>query len=534
MLSKTIRGTVSALKPAINLALRNFAYAWSPELENDHVIPTKDQIINPALINKHLEETKKYAGDKERIRDILQIAEERALLKKVDPTQNMGSEYVQGLSLEEAATLLNMDENNESLMQDLFDTALTIKREIYGNRIVLFAPLYLANYCMNSCTYCAYRGENKNIERNAMTQAELIEEVKALQELGHRRALVLTGEHPKYPFDSFLDALKTISEVKTEPYGSIRRINVEIPPLSVSDFRRLKDTNVVGTYTLFQESYHEGIYKQMHPYGPKSDFEYRLQTMDRAQIAGIDDVGIGALLGLHDYKYEVMAMMMHGSHLESTYGAGPHTISIPRMRPADGAPDSEQPPAPVDDNAFRKLVAVIRCAVPYTGMILSTRESEDMRRQLLHLGVSQFSAGSRTEVGGYVKGDLEGELAGDYNDNVKAGQFSLLDHRCLDDVVKDLLKDGFVPSWCTACYRLGRTGEEFMKIAKCGEIKNFCHPNALLTLQEYLDDYASDETKSLGLDVIAQESQVFDKEKVKEIFKTKMQGIKEGERDLCL
>jgi thiazole biosynthesis protein ThiH len=442
-----------------------------------------------------------------------------------------------------------------------------VKRAIYGNRIVLFAPLYLANMCMNTCTYCAFRAENKAIERTSVTEQELRDEVAALQRLGHRRLLVLTGESPSYSFDKFLHALEVVKSVKTEPAGSIRRINVEIPALSISDYERLHALDCVGTVTLFQETYHRPTYKRFHPKGPKADFDYRLQTMDRANLGGIDDVGIGSLFGLYDYRYEVLAMIQHGQHLDRTYGAGPHTISIPRLQPADGSVDAEQPPFPVSDADFRKLVAVIRCAVPYTGMILSTRESPEMRRDLLHLGVSQFSAGSRTDIGAYHKEHIHASSdgseesastrAGDVNappaplvvgqveseaeaarrvrrneGKHKAGQFELQDHRTLDDVVRDLMQDGFTPSWCTACYRRGRTGEAFMKIAKKGDIQNFCHPNSLLTLREYLDDYATPETRKLGIEVIAKESENVPHAGVRRILDRKIAKVAQGERDI--
>lgn len=331
----------------------------------------------------------------------------------------------------------------------------------------------------------------------------------------------------QYSFDDFLDALHTVANVRTEPCGNIRRINVEIPALSVSDLRRLKATDHVGTYTLFQETYHPEAFKKFHPYGPKSNYEHRLQTMDRAQIAKVDDVGIGALFGLHDYRFECLAMLQHAHHLDLTYQAGPHTISIPRIRPADEAPDAISPPHPVDDENFAKLVAVLRCAVPYTGMILSTRESPEMRARLLRLGISQMSAGSRTEVGSYHK-EKFGHQA--MVENNMVGQFSLLDERNLDQVVKDLMAEGFIPSFCTACYRKGRTGAEFMAIAKKGNIHNFCHPNALLTLQEYLQDYATDETKKIGEHVIDVERETI--HGPTKALDRKMKRILAGERDL--
>lgn len=519
--------------------------AWSKELE-PHALPSATEIVNPRLIEEAIEATKADAKDSRRVHEILQNAVDRALLRspkglEVIPSADPQHEFVQGLTLEECATLLNLDPATQpELMQALFQTALSIKERIYGNRIVLFAPLYLSNYCVNSCTYCAYRHQNKHIPRSVLTKEDLIKEVESLQRMGHRRLLMLTGEHPKYSFDHFLEAIHTVAEVKTNPCGSIRRINVEIPALSVSDLRRLKATDHVGTYTLFQESYHPEAFKRFHPSGPKSDYEHRLQTMDRAQIAGVDDVGIGALFGLHDYKFECLGMLQHAQHLDKTYNAGPHTISIPRIRPADQAPDALAPPNPVDDENFAKMVAVLRCAVPYTGMILSTRESPEMRARLLQLGISQMSAGSRTDVGSYSKGDVEKEhavwapteeeTAAVKKEKGLTGQFSLLDERPLDEVIKDLMKTGYVPSFCTACYREGRTGEAFMKIAKKGHIHRFCHPNSLLTLQEYLQDYATPETYQLGQEVVNRErltivgpTNALDK---------KMKRVMAGERDL--
>eukprot|EP01123_Difflugia_compressa_P011217 TRINITY_DN4403_c0_g1_i1.p1 TRINITY_DN4403_c0_g1~~TRINITY_DN4403_c0_g1_i1.p1 ORF type:complete len:572 (+),score=90.54 TRINITY_DN4403_c0_g1_i1:71-1717(+) len=517
-----------------NVQQKNFKH-WSVELETEVKLPDISSIINEPLIIKYLDETKKAAQDPQRVRQILQTAREHALLQHDKPAT---SEYVQGLTLEETATLLNVDEENEELMNELFSTALGIKYQIYGNRIVLFAPLYLASYCVNTCTYCAFRSANKTIERNMLTTEELIEEVQALERQGHKRILVLTGEHPKYTYDHFLEALKTIKTVHTGYCGEIRRINVEIPALSISDFKRLKALDCVGTYTLFQETYHYDTFKRVHPGGPKSDYAHRLLTMDRAQIAGIDDVGIGALFGLYDYKFEVMGLLMHANHLERTYRAGPHTISIPRMKPALNAPDALNPPSPVSDKQFKKLVAVIRCAVPYTGMILSTRESPEMRRELLNMGVSQMSAGSKTDVGAYHRGDS----AGDTKDFVKgpetatkkerAGQFELSDERSVNEIVYDLLKMGYVPSWCTACYRKGRTGEAFMKIAKKGDIQNFCHPNSLLTLNEYLKDYADEKTRKLGEEVIKREKETLTSERAKAALERKMKQIDEGKRDL--
>ncbi|KAH3760457.1 hydrogen maturase HydG, mitochondrial [Pelomyxa schiedti] len=488
---------------------------WSVEKE-PHVLPKVSDIIKEDEIHKILRDTKPLASDKGRIRSILDKAKDRATLKLVKT--ECKSEYVQGLDLDEVATLLNIDpEKNPDLMQELYNTALQIKRQVYGNRIVLFAPLYLSNYCINSCTYCAFRGPNIDLHRAKLSREEIIAEAQAIQRVGHKRVLVLCGESPKYTFDDFLDSLNLVKSVRTPPHGEFRRINVEIPSLSVSDFRRLKATNCVGTYTLFQETYHRPSYHKFHPYGPKADYDNRVLTFDRAQIAKVDDVGIGALFGLYDHRFEVLAMFQQAAHLEKTYGAGPHTISIPRMQPALNAPTSAAPPYPVDDAHFKQLVATIRCAVPYTGMILSTRESPSMRKQLLQMGVSQMSAGSRTEVGSYHKGD---DVSGDENlvnratqqnkqkekrEKDSDGQFTLMDERPAREVIADLLQDGYIPSWCTACYRMGRTGEAFMAIAKRGDISNFCHPNSLLTLREYLEDYASPEVKKIGEKVIERE-----------------------------
>ncbi|GBF89545.1 hypothetical protein Rsub_02263 [Raphidocelis subcapitata] len=454
---------------------------WSVEREKHHTYKPVDEIINDKAITEALESTKAAAKDPAAIKAILQAASDRAMLKNAVP----------------------------ELMGMVYDTALAIKERIYGNRIVLFAPLYLANYCVNSCTYCAFRSGNKSLQRSALTDADIVSEVTALQEQGHRRILALTGEHPKYTFDQFL----------------------HIPSLSVSDVRRLKATDHVGTFTLFQETYHRPTFAQMHVSGPKSDYDHRLLSQDRAMLGGIDDVGIGALFGLADYRYEVLGMLSHANHLEDTYGAGPHTISVPRMRPADGSELSIKPPHEVDDANFIKLVAILRVAVPYTGMILSTRESPAMRDALLAVGMSQMSAGSRTDVGAYHRHDSEATNAklGDLT-----GQFSLMDHRPASEIVKDLMRKGYVPSWCTACYRKGRTGEAFMKIAKAGEIHNFCHPNSLLTLQEYLNDYADPEARKLGAEVMAREAESGLSDAAKRLLQHKLKRVNAGEHDVYI
>eukprot|EP00184_Porphyridium_aerugineum_P004987 CAMPEP_0184708202 /NCGR_PEP_ID=MMETSP0313-20130426/37638_1 /TAXON_ID=2792 /ORGANISM="Porphyridium aerugineum, Strain SAG 1380-2" /LENGTH=567 /DNA_ID=CAMNT_0027169785 /DNA_START=803 /DNA_END=2506 /DNA_ORIENTATION=- len=521
---------------------------WSVEKETNHVFKKASEIIREDEIWKALEVTKEKAKDIKLVEDLLKKAEDHALLKIDTINVQEHSEYVQGLTVEEAAVLLNVDSSNKEIMSKLFDTAFRIKNRIYGNRIVLFAPLYLGSYCVNQCPYCSFRAANTLAERSTLSNEALVKEVEALQRQGHRRLLLVAGESPKYTFDQVLEALKTTSEVRTEPCGSIRRINVEIPTLSVSDFRRLKETGCVGTYTLFQETYHKDTYLKVHPAGPKRDYDYRILTMDRAQTAHVDDVGLGALFGLFDYRFEVLGMLQHAQHLDQTYGAGPHTVSIPRMQPALGAPDSlNGGPMPVSDADFYKLVAVLRCAVPYTGMILSTRESAETRNLLLHLGVSQMSAGSKTDVGSYSK-EYEATHPSKTSETVAAtaklpdkcqeehkdmmAQFTLQDHRPMDKIVQDLMKDGFVPSWCTACYRKGRTGEKFMKIAKKGDIHNYCEPNALLTLQEYLKDYATTETKQVGEKLMEVQSATISSDRAKQAFFRKLDRIKQGDHDL--
>jgi 2-iminoacetate synthase len=394
---------------------------------------------------------------------------------------------MKGLSLEETAVLLQCEDRD--VISEIFDTARFVKREIYGNRLVLFAPLYVSNYCSNNCYYCAFRKDNKELERRALDMDEIAEEVKALELEGHKRLLMLCGEnHKRSSLDYFIEAIETAYSVKTEKGGEIRRINVEIAPLTVEEFKRLKTTKI-GTYVLFQETYHHDTYKEMHPKGPKADFEWRLTAQDKAMLGGINDVGIGALFGLYDYKYEVLGLLTHAQHLDKTYGVGPHTISIPRLEPAFNAPIANKPPREVTDDEFKKLVAIIRIAVPYTGIILSTRESAEMRTEVFELGVSQISAGSRTNPGGYKQGD---------SDAFRSAQFNLGDARTLDEVIYDITIRGHIPSFCTACYSLGRVGQDFMDMAKPGEIKNHCGPNALSTFMEYLMNYASTKTREAG------------------------------------
>jgi 2-iminoacetate synthase len=516
--------------PSLHRLVLKRGRAWSVEKE-PHTLPPASRILQPERIRDLLEATKNPSLSA--VQDVLQVALDHALLKH-EASPDSG-EFVQGLTDEQTAILLNADSKDEELMNAIFGTARKVKEAIYGSRIVLFAPLYLANYCVNSCTYCAFRSANKDMVRSMLTDEQIAAEAKSLQQMGHKRLLLLTGEHPAYTFDDFLRAMDIVSKTRTDPCGVIRRINVEIPALSVSDMRRLKATNQVGTYTLFQETYCEETFNKVHPRGPKSDFQHRLQTMDRAQIAGVDDVGIGALFGLHDYRFEVMSLLQHARYLDETYKAGPHTISIPRLQPALGAVDSVHQPAPVSDPDFLKLTAIIRCAVPYTGMILSTRESAELRRKLIHLGISQISAGSRTDVGKYSADSGTPSLKSDHvgQKDGAAGQFSLQDLRSLDAVVKDLLDDGFMPSFCTACYRKGRTGEAFMKIAKTGRIQDFCSSNSLLTLSEYLLDYAMPNTREAGLQAIRKEMESDHiSEGQKKLLDRKMARVVEGERDL--
>ena len=405
------------------------------------------------------------------------------------------------------------------LLLELFDAAKWVKEQIYGNRIVMFAPLYVSNLCGNECLYCAFRASNRELPRRALRQEEIAAEVGHLLAQGHKRLVLVAGEaYPKEGLDYILSAIRTVYAVR---HGdeNIRRVNVNIAPLDVSDFRRLKETEI-GTYQLFQETYHRETYARMHPSGLKADFDWRLGCMDRAVQAGIDDVGIGALFGLHDWRFELLAIMHHARHLEERFGCGPHTISVPRIEPAEGSSTSEAPPFAVSDADFRKLIAILRLAVPYTGLILSTRERPEVRREALQLGISQISAGSRTNPGGYEEDALEG-----------GAQFCLGDHRDLDEVVRDLAQMGFIPSFCTSCYRMGRTGADFMDLAKPGEIKAHCHPNALATLQEYMEDHASPATRLVTARLLADSLDDLDGH-ARAQAERMVARVKEGERDV--
>ncbi len=408
---------------------------------------------------------------------------------------------------------------NPDLLSELFEAARWVKDQIYGNRIVLFAPLYVSNLCANECLYCAFRASNRGLTRRALDQAELAAEVGRLLEQGHKRLVLVAGEaYPKEGLDYILESIRTVYGVR-HGNDNIRRVNVNIAPLDLADFRRLRDAEI-GTYQLFQETYHRETYAQMHPRGLKADFDWRLGCMDRAMLAGIDDVGIGALFGLYDWRFELLAIMHHARHLEERFGCGPHTISMPRIEPAEGSATSDSPPHAVTDGDFKKLIAILRLAVPYTGLILSTRERPEVRREALQLGISQISAGSRTSPGGYEETDLEG-----------GAQFSLGDHRSLDEVVRELSETGFIPSFCTSCYRMGRTGADFMDLAKPGEIKAHCQPNALATLQEYLDDHASDATRHAAKLMMA-ESLAGMEDPVRRLAEGMVNRVKDGERDV--
>lgn len=423
-----------------------------------------------------------------------------------------------GLSHREAAVLLECDLEDEN--KEMVVLAQEIKQKLYGNRIVMFAPLYLSNYCINGCVYCPYHISNKNISRKKLTQEEIVREVIALQDMGHKRLALETGEDPvNNPIEYVLESINTIYGVKHKN-GAIRRVNVNIAATTVENYRKLKEAGI-GTYILFQETYNKDSYEKLHPTGPKHDYAYHTEAMDRAMEGGIDDVGIGVLFGLNMYRYDFVGLLMHAEHLEAAMGVGPHTISVPRIRPADDVDPNDFSNA-ISDEIFAKIVTVLRIAVPYTGMILSTRESEETREKVLKLGISQISGGSRTSVGGYVEPE---------SDDENSAQFDVSDQRTLDEIINWLLKLGYIPSFCTACYREGRTGDRFMSLVKAGQIANCCHPNALMTLKEYLEDYASGETRLKGETLIKKELLNVPNEKVRAIATARIADISGGKRD---
>ena len=440
------------------------------------------------------------------------------LLEKARPKKPDHGTFCAGLTHREASVLLACDIPEK--VEQMYQLAAEIKDAFYGNRIVLFAPLYLSNYCINGCVYCPYHRVNQHITRKKLTQEEVRAEVMALQDMGHKRLALEAGEDPIHnPIEYILESIKTIYSIKHKN-GAIRRVNVNIAATTVENYRRLHEAGI-GTYILFQETYHKENYEKLHPRGPKSNYAYHTEAMDRAMQGGIDDVGIGVLFGLNTYRYDFVGLLMHAEHLEATYGVGPHTISVPRICSADDIDASTFENA-ISDEIFQKIVAIIRISVPYTGMIISTRESQRSREKVLALGVSQISGGSRTSVGGYATEELPEE---------NSAQFDVSDHRSLDEIVAWLLKLGYIPSFCTACYREGRTGDRFMSLVKTGQIANCCAPNALMTLQEYLCDYASPETRQLAEDMIRKQMEEIPNPAIRKRALENLERIAEGKRD---
>ncbi len=439
-----------------------------------------------------------------------------SILEKARPDNVSVENHCAALTHREAAVLLACDIPEK--VQEMYALAEEIKQRFYGNRIVMFAPLYLSNYCVNGCVYCPYHLKNKCIARKKLTQEEIRAEVIALQDMGHKRLAIEAGEDPKNnPIEYILESIKTIYSVNHKN-GAIRRVNVNIAATTVENYRKLKDAGI-GTYILFQETYHKESYLELHPTGPKHDYDYHTEAMDRAMEGGIDDVGLGVLFGLQNYMYEFVGLMMHAEHLEAVHGVGPHTISVPRLKPAnDIDPDDFENALP--DDMFEKIIACIRIAVPYTGMIISTRESQDVRAKALRLGISQISGASRTSVGGYTEEERPHD----------SEQFDVSDQRTLDEVVRWLMEMGHIPSFCTACYREGRTGDRFMSLCKTGQILNCCHPNAIMTLTEFLVDYASEETKAIGFKMIEEELEKIPNEKARAIARQNVEDIKASNR----
>ena len=453
--------------------------------------------------DKHSLKAEEFINDGE-IKDTLKFADEnKDNLELIDKIIEK-AKLRKGLDHREASVLLACE--NKEKLDEIYALAQQIKKDFYGDRIVMFAPLYLSNYCVNGCVYCPYHAKNKHICRKKLTQEEVKNEVIALQDMGHKRLAIEAGEDPvNNPIEYILECIKTIYSIKHKN-GAIRRVNVNIAATTVDNYRKLKDAGI-GTYILFQETYNKESYEVLHPTGPKHNYAYHTEAMDRAMEGGIDDVGIGVLFGLELYRYELAGILMHAEHLEAVHGVGPHTISVPRIRRADDI-DPDVFDNGIDDETFAKIVAIIRIAVPYTGMIISTRESQSVREKVLKLGVSQISGASRTSVGGYVEPEEEDE---------NSAQFDVSDKRSLDEVVRWLMELGYIPSFCTACYREGRTGDRFMSLCKNGQIQNCCHPNALMTLEEYLMDYASEETKEIGERLIEKELLKIPNEKVRKI-----------------
>ncbi len=467
----------------------------------DVLSPRAENFIHDAEIRRTLEYARAHRRDRTLIEELLAKAA-----------------TCRGLTHREGAVLLLCED--PELKERIFALAREIKQRFYGNRIVMFAPLYLSNYCVNGCTYCPYHHSNCHIRRKKLTQQEIAAEVVALQDMGHKRLALETGEDPvNNPIEYVLESIRTIYDIKHKN-GAIRRVNVNIAATTAENYRRLHEAGI-GTYILFQETYNKPLYEKLHPTGPKHNYAWHTEAMDRAMAGGIDDVGIGALFGLGPYDYDFVGLLMHAEHLEAAHGVGPHTISVPRIRHADDIELADFPHA-VTDECFERIVAVLRLAVPYTGLIISTRESEVSRERVLQLGVSQISGGSRTSVGGYVEEEKP---------EANSAQFDVSDRRTLDEVVQWLIRQGFVPSFCTACYREGRTGDRFMQLVKAGQIANCCQPNALMTLKEYLEDYAGAETRKLGEKLIEQELSSIPNEKVRAVAAEHLRELHDGKRD---
>ena len=467
----------------------------------------KSLIAEEFINDSEIKETLRYADEN---KDNLKLIEE--ILDKARPVRENGKVHCRGLNHREASVLLACED--EAIIKKMYSLAEEIKQAFYGNRIVMFAPLYLSNYCVNGCVYCPYHMKNKHIRRIKLSQEDIAREVIALQDMGHKRLAIEAGEDPvNNPIEYILDSIKTIYSIHHKN-GDIRRVNVNIAATTVENYRKLKEAGI-GTYILFQETYNKKSYELLHPTGPKHDYNYHTEAMDRAMEGGIDDVGLGVLFGLEGYRYEFAGLLMHAEHLEAVHGVGPHTISVPRVKPADDI-DPDEFDNGISDEIFEKIAALIRIAVPYTGMIISTRESQAVRERAIRLGVSQISGASRTSVGGYAEKERPHD----------SEQFDVSDQRTLDEVVSWLIDGGYIPSFCTACYREGRTGDRFMSLCKTGQIANCCHPNALMTLAEYLTDYASEATREKGFALIEAELSKIPNEKVRSIAKEHIGAIR--------
>ena len=472
----------------------------------------KSLLADEFIDHQEILDTLAYADANKNNRELVE-----SLLEKARPRWTNGQLHCTGLTHREASVLLACED--PELTQKMFTLAEEIKKAFYGNRIVIFAPLYLSNYCINGCVYCPYHSINKNIPRKKLNQEEVKRQVIALQDMGHKRLALEAGEDPVHnPIEYILECIRTIYSIKHKN-GAIRRVNVNIAATTVENYRKLKEAGI-GTYILFQETYHKESYLKLHPFGPKHDYNYHTEAMDRAMEGGIDDVGLGVLFGLELYRYEFAGLLMHAEHLEAVHGVGPHTISVPRIKKADDIDPSVFDNG-ISDKIFEKLIALIRISVPYTGMIISTRESQQVRARALHLGISQISGASRTSVGGYDEPERPHDTE----------QFDVSDQRTLDEVIAWLMDMGFIPSFCTACYRAGRTGDRFMSLCKSGQIQNCCHPNALMTLKEYLVDYASEATRKQGDAMIASEIPTIPNEKVRNALAQYLERIEKGERD---